>query len=154
MPFERERKFLVKEGFIPQGERSIKMVQAYLSIEPERTVRIRIAGEEAFLTIKGGITGISRLEFEYPIPAEDARELLSLAVSSPVEKIRHEIYVEGKKWEVDFFEGANQGLIVAEIELNAEDEPFVLPDWAGKEVTGDWRYHNSQLSVHPWSEWK
>lgn len=153
MPFERERKFLVREEFVPEPEQSIPIIQAYLSTHPERTVRVRLAGDQAFLTIKGGMSGISRLEFEYPIPAGDAKELLRLAVNKPVEKIRKEIHVEGKKWEIDFFEGANKGLVLAEIELSAEDEEFVLPEWAGKEVTGDWRYHNSQLSMHPYSEW-
>lgn len=153
MPFERERKFLVKEELIPEAEKSTRMVQVYLSTDPARTVRIRLAGDQAYLTIKGNASGISRLEFEYPIPAEDARELLRLAVSAPVEKVRREIHLEGKKWEIDFFEGVNKGLVLAEIELNTEDEEFVLPEWADKEVTGDWRYHNSQLSIHPYSEW-
>jgi adenylate cyclase len=153
MPFERERKFLVKSELIPEPEKSTSIIQAYLSTHPERTVRIRLAGEQAFLTVKGGMAGISRLEFEYPIPAADARELIGLAVNKPVEKTRKEIHVAGKKWEIDFFEGANRGLVLAEIELDTEDEEFVLPDWADKEVTGDWRYHNSQLSMHPYSEW-
>ena len=153
MPFERERKFLVREELIPEPEKSIPIIQAYLSTHPERTVRVRLAGDQAFLTVKGGMSGISRLEFEYPIPAGDAKELLSLAVNKPVEKIRKEIHVAGKKWEIDFFEGANKGLVLAEIELSTEDEEFVLPEWADKEVTGDWRYHNSQLAIHPYSEW-
>ena len=153
MPFERERKFLVKRELIPEPEKSTPIIQAYLSTHQERTVRIRLAGDQAFLTIKGGMAGISRLEFEYPIPAADAKELLALAVNKPIEKIRKEIYVAGKKWEIDFFEGANKGLVLAEIELDTEDEEFVLPEWAGKEVTGDWRYHNSQLAMHPYSEW-
>jgi adenylate cyclase len=154
MPFERERKFLVKEKLIPEPERSVRIIQGYLSTHPARTVRVRLAGDEAFLTIKGSLSGISRMEFEYPIPVEDARELLYLTVSAPVEKIRKEIHVEGKKWEIDFFEGANKGLVLAEIELNAEDEEFILPKWTDKEVTGDWRYHNSQLAIHPYSEWR
>jgi adenylate cyclase len=153
MPFERERKFLVKEELIPEPESSVRIIQAYLSTHPARTVRIRLAGNKAFLTVKGGMSGISRLEFEYPIPVEDARDLLRLAESAPVEKIRKEIHVEGKKWEIDFFEGANKGLILAEVELDTEDEEFILPDWADKEVTGDWRYHNSQLAIHPYLEW-
>lgn len=153
MPFERERKFLVKKDLIPETERSMRIVQVYLSTDPERTVRVRIAGDKAYLTVKGNSEGIARLEFEYPVPVEDARELFRLAVSSPVEKVRHEIHVKGKKWEIDFFEGVNKGLILAEIELNSEDEKFVLPEWADREVTGDWRYHNSQLSVHPFLDW-
>lgn len=154
MSFERERKFLVKRELIPEPEKSTPIIQAYLSTHPKRTVRIRLAGDQAFLTIKGCMTGISRPEFEYPIPAADAKELLALAVHKPVEKIRREIHVAGKKWEIDFFEGANKGLVLAEIELGSEDEDFELPVWADKEVTGDWRYHNSQLAIRPYSEWR
>lgn len=153
MPFEKERKFLVRQELLPRMERSIPVIQTYLSTDPGRTVRVRIAGNNAYLTIKGAPTGITRPEFEYRIPAEDARELFRLAVSAPVEKVRHEIHVGGKKWEIDVFEGMNKGLVLAEIELNREDEEFVLPEWAGQEVTGDWRYHNSWLSEHPFSEW-
>lgn len=153
MPFERERKFLVKRELIPEPEKRTPIVQAYLSTDPERTVRIRLAGNEGFLTIKGSISGISRPEFEYSIPPSDAKELLLLAVHKPVEKTRNELHVGGKKWEIDIFEGFNRGLILAEIELETEDEEFMLPEWVDKEVTGDWRYHNSQLSMHPYSEW-
>ena len=153
MPVEKERKFLVKKDLVPETERSTRMIQVYLSTDPERTVRVRVAGDKAYLTIKGSPSGIARPEYEYPIPAEDARQLFRLAVSTPVEKVRHEIHVGGKKWEIDFFEGMNKGLVLAEIELEREDEEFILPEWADKEVTGDWRYHNSRLSEHPFSKW-
>ncbi|MEL7585706.1 MAG: CYTH domain-containing protein [Prolixibacteraceae bacterium] len=153
MPFEIERKFLVKKDLVPLGKSSKRIVQVYLSTDPDRTVRVRLAGDQAWLTIKGSARGIVRHEFEYPVPAADARQLINLAVSAPVEKVRREIHANGKKWEVDFFEGANEGLVLAEIELSTEDEVFTLPDWVEEEVTGDKRYHNSQLSVHPYSKW-
>ena len=129
------------------------MVQAYLCIEPERTIRVRIAGEKAFLTVKGGIKGFSRSEFEYEIPVNDADEMLEMAVSSPVEKVRHIIIHRGKSWEVDVFEGDNKGLVLAEIELGSETETFDLPEWVTEEVSHDMRYHNSQLSQKPYSSW-
>ncbi|MGD9928444.1 MAG: CYTH domain-containing protein [Mangrovibacterium sp.] len=154
MPLEIERKFLVKAGFVPQNARAIPMVQAYLCADPQRTVRVRVAGDRAWLTIKGGLTGISRPEFEYPIPAEEAREMMKLAVGFPVEKVRYEIWVNGKKWEVDIFEGMNQGLVLAEVELDAENESVTIPDWVGEEVSGDMRYHNSRLSEFPFTRWE
>lgn len=154
MPLEIERKFLVKAGFVPQNARAIHMVQAYLCADPQRTVRVRIAGDRAWLTIKGGLTGISRPEFEYAIPAEEAREMMKLAVGFPVEKVRYETWVNGKKWEVDIFERMNQGLVLAEVELDAENEPVSLPDWVGEEVSGDMRYHNSRLSEFPFTRWE
>lgn len=153
MPFEIERKYLVKEWLLPGKVTGTRIVQAYLSTDPGRTVRIRLAGDQAFLTIKGESSGIKRPEFEYTIPVADAVEMLKLAVSSPVEKVRREIEHDGMKWEVDYFEGVNQGLVLAEIELSSEDYEFTLPEWVGKEVTEDPRYHNSQLSLRPYSEW-
>ncbi len=154
MSVEIERKYLVKRELLPKFEKSHRMVQAYLCVEPERTVRVRIIGQKAFLTIKGGLKGISRLECEYEIPVDDANQLLELAVSSPVEKVRHEIWYNTKLWEVDVFEGKNKGLCLAEIELKSEDEQFDLPDWVSEEVTHDMRYHNSQLSQNPYSTWE
>ncbi len=153
MAIEIERKFLVKKELVPEADKCIRMHQAYLCIEPERTMRVRIADDRAFLTIKGAMSGISRMEFEYEIPEKDARELLKLAISSPVEKVRKIIFEEGKKWEVDFFEGENIGLVLAEIELKTAEETVILPDWIAEEVSGDIRYHNSQLSQHPFSKW-
>ena len=153
MGFEIERKFLVDRDQIPESGDSFRIIQAYLCIDPVRTVRVRIADDKAYLTIKGRAVGNSRNEYEYMIPVGDARELMGLAVSTPVEKVRREIWFEGKKWEVDFFEGANQGLVVAEIELNSEDERFASPGWIKEEVSGDKRYHNSQLSVNPYCNW-
>jgi len=153
MGVEIERKFLVRSGFVPKGEHQIQMVQAYLCADPERTVRVRIAGEKAFLTIKGKMTGISRPEFEYEIPVDDATELMKLAVYPPVAKIRHLIVYQGKKWEVDIFSGFNSGLILAEVELNDDNETVHLPEWIAEEVSDDLRYHNSQLAKNPYLNW-
>ncbi len=154
MATEIERKFLVDEKLLPAAEKKIAMVQAYLQADPERTVRVRLTDESAFLTIKGKLVGFSRKEYEYPIPPKDARELLDLSIYPPVEKVRHLIWVDGKKWEVDFFAGANQGLVLAELELLSESEQVNLPAWVATEVTGQVKYHNSYLSQHPYREWK
>jgi CYTH domain-containing protein len=117
------------------------------------TVRIRIAGEKAFLTIKGRTETISRPEFEYEVPFEDGIELLKLAISEPIEKTRYKIWYEGFLWEVDLFSGKNQGLVMAEIELESVDQEFPRPDWLMKEVSEDERFYNSYLSIHPFQEW-
>lgn len=150
---EIERKFLVKKGKWNAGENGIRIKQGYLLVEPERTVRIRIAGEKAFVTIKGKLQNISRPEFEYEIPVTDALQILKFCRPGIIEKTRFFEMVGGKTWEIDVFEGANSGLILAEIELTAEDEKFEFPVWAGKEVTADFRYYNSWLSLNPFSEW-
>lgn len=154
MAVEIERKFLVNEKLVPQAAQKIAMVQAYLHADPDRTIRVRIAGEKAFLTIKGRMVGFSRPEFEYEIPVADAREMMQMAVSFPVEKVRHIIYFDAKKWEVDFFEGENTGLVLAEIELPDENEPVRLPPWIKMEVTGQIQYHNSYLAIHPFLSWE
>ena len=151
MATEIEKKFLVA-GEIPAGEDS-EIAQAYLSLTPERTVRVRIRSGKATLTIKGRPTGISRPEFEYEIPFDDARQLLELAVGAPVEKTRRCIPAGDFTWEVDTFHGANEGLVVAEIELQSERDHFERPDWLGDEVTDDPRYLNSNLVTKPFREW-
>jgi CYTH domain-containing protein len=131
------------------------MRQVYLVAVPVRTVRVRIEGERAVITIKGKSIGASRGEWEYGIPVPDATELLDGLCEQPqVEKIRHRIEHAGHTWEVDEFLGPNAGLVVAEIELDAEDEAFEKPDWIGAEVTGDKRYYNSSLIRQPYSQWK
>ena len=152
MGVEIERKFKVKERFRPTGV-GIEMAQGYLSRDPRRTVRIRIAGIQGFLTIKGETCGAARSEYEYEIPAEEARELLALCDTPLVEKTRYVEMFCGKRWEVDIFHGANEGLRVAEIELAAEAEEFALPEWVGDEVTGERRYYNVALIAHPYSAW-
>lgn len=155
MGVEIERKFLV-EGDVWRtlGEATL-LRQGYLSLDPARTVRVRIDGERAFLTIKGKSVGASRGEWEYPIPVSEAAELLDKLCQQPlVEKFRHRIASGQHTWEVDEFLGANAGLVVAEIELASEDEAFEKPDWLGREVTGDARYFNSNLIRQPYSQWK
>jgi len=152
MGVEIERKFKVANTFRPT-DIGIEMAQGYLSRDPNRTVRIRTAGIQGFLTIKGKTEGTRRLEYEYEIPAAEARELLALCEEPLVEKTRYRETVAGHVWEVDVFHGANAGLIVAEIELSSEAETFVLPTWAGVEVTGLPRYYNAALIAHPYNAW-
>lgn len=154
MGIEIERKFLVAgEGWRVQAASQTHFSQGYLSRDPARTVRVRIAGDAAFLTIKGATTGATRAEFEYPLPVADAQQLLALCDGPVVEKIRHLCPHEGMTWEVDEFLGANAGLLVAEIELESEGQPFARPAWLGAEVTGDGRYVNANLAVRPYSSW-
>jgi CYTH domain-containing protein len=150
---EIERKFLVKGEEWRKYSDPVTYSQGYIIADAERTVRVRVAGEQGFVTIKGKVEGISRKEFEYLIPKKDAMELFSLCINHLVEKKRSKINWEGKLWEIDDFSGNNQGLILAEIELSSEDETFSIPPWIGEEVTGDPRYYNSYLSLHPYSEW-
>ncbi len=153
MAAEIERKFLV-DGPLPDCPgRSI--VQAYLNLDPQRTVRVRIEEDEATLNIKGKSIGggLARPEFEYPVPAADARAMLELAEGSAVEKVRHRLPAGPHTWEIDVFRGDNQGLIVAEIELEDEEETFDRPAWLGREVTQDHRYKNASLAQHPYRDW-
>ncbi len=152
MAIEIERKFLVV-GDSWRAAPAVFFSQGYLSRDKARTVRVRIAGEQAFLTIKGVSVGASRAEFEYPIPLWDARELLALCEQPLIEKNRRQILYQGFVWEVDEFLGENLGLVVAEIELPSEDTDFARPDWVGEEVTADERYFNSNLSRTPFTRW-
>jgi adenylate cyclase len=150
---EIERKFLLAgEGWRALGT-PLLLRQGYLSSDKQRVVRVRVEGEQAYMTIKGKSVGATRGEWEYPIPLADANELLALCEQPLVEKYRRRIEFAGNVWEVDEFLGANQGLVVAEIELQAEDQPFDKPDWIGAEVTHDPRYYNSNLARHPYSGW-
>lgn len=153
MAFEIERKFLVNTSKWTAPNQGTKIKQGYLGLFPSPTVRIRIAGDQAFLTIKGRSETIGRPEFEYEVPAKDALEMLKLAISEPVEKTRYEIMHQGFLWQVDLFARKNQGLVMAEIELETELQEFPIPDWILKEVTGDERFYNSYLSIHPYQEW-
>lgn len=153
MALEIERKFLVRGrpwDTLPQGA---IMRQGYLVASPERVVRIRIEGANAMLTIKSGMRGIVRNEWEYPIPLVDADELLALCDQPLIEKHRYRILHEGMLWELDVFIGDNAGLVMAEIELDREDQTFTKPDWIGEEVTDDPRYLNANLQKHPYSAW-
>lgn len=154
MGIEIERKFLVSgDGWRAQAASQTRFSQGYLSRDPARTVRVRIAGEQAFLTIKGATRGATRAEFEYAVPLADAQALLALCDGPVVEKIRHLCPHEGMTWEVDEFLGANAGLVVAEIELQSEAQAFAHPAWLGAEVTGDGRYVNANLAVSPFTSW-
>lgn len=153
MGVEIERKFLVKDDSWRSGS-GVLYRQGYLSRHRERTVRVRIAGEKAYLTIKGLTTGATRKEYEYEIPIGDAEEMLDQLCEKPlIEKKRYQVCVAELVFEVDEFLGANQGLVVAEVELTHETQQIPVPDWLGTEVTGDPRYYNSNLSQHPFSEW-
>lgn len=155
MGIEIERKFLVDRKKWETVERSAGTLyrQGYLSNGDDPTIRVRVADTKAFLTLKGPTIGIARKEFEYEIPVADAIEMLDSFALSEVKKTRHRIYHDNKLWEVDEFSGANAGLILAEIELQHEDEIFTLPDWVTEEVSGDIRYFNSNLSVNPYNTW-
>jgi adenylate cyclase len=153
MAIEIERKFLVVGEAWRQGE-GTAYAQGYLNRDPQRTVRVRVAGGSARLTVKGASNGATRQEFEYEIPAEDAIRLLELSDGPIVRKLRRLVTHEGANWEVDEFLGDNAGLVLAEIELESEEQSFARPAWLGREVTGDPRYYNSSLAAHPFSHWK
>lgn len=155
MGVEIERKFLVDYEKWDQLAKPKGTVfkQGYIVKEPSKTVRVRVAGNQAYITIKGISKGISRSEYEYEIPVDDGNELLSSFCEALINKIRYCITFAGKMWEVDVFAADNDGLIVAEIELADESETFDLPDWIGQEVTDDERYYNSNLSVSPYKNW-
>ena len=153
MAKEIERKFLVKDKWQPQNE-GIKIAQGYLSTVPERTVRVRVKGNQGYLTIKGKNRGISRAEFEYEIPLGDAEELLKLAEQPILSKTRYLEQHGDSLWEIDVFAGDNQGLIVAEVELPHEQADFFRPEWLGEEVSDDVRYYNANLIKNPFSRWK
>ncbi|MCV2367157.1 CYTH domain-containing protein [Roseateles oligotrophus] len=152
MAIEIERKFLVIGDAWKQGAGEF-ISQGYLSRDPCRTVRVRVKGAEAWLTIKGQSVGASRAEFEYAIPLADAEQLLTLCEGPLVEKIRRIVPHAGMDWEVDEFLGDNAGLVVAEIELESAEQHFEPPPWLGQEVTEDVRYFNSQLAMWPFVTW-
>ena len=153
MAKEIERKFLVQENWQPHTD-GIQIAQGYLSTVPERTVRVRIKGDKGFLTIKGKNQGISRAEYEYEIPVKDAQELLALAEQPVLTKTRYLEKHGDFLWEIDVFAGVNEGLVVAEIELPAENTKFPRPVWLGEEVSGDVRYYNANLIKSPYNLWK
>jgi adenylate cyclase len=153
MPSEIERKFLVADDSWRDGTPGVRIAQGYLTQDPERTVRVRIAGERAWLTIKGRTEGISRAEFEYAIPAADALALLGLCLPSVIDKTRHEVSFGGHLWEIDVFHGENDGLVTAEVELADEAISPELPPWVGAEVSADPRYFNARLAAVPYAKW-
>jgi len=155
MAIEIERKFLLQSGdWRKSVQRTVHIRQGYLANEKTCSVRIRTSGEHAWLNIKGLTVGAERQEFEYSIPLTDANTMLDTLTTQPlIEKQRHYVIVGRHTWEIDEFEGDNAGLIVAEVELDAVDEPFDQPLWVGEEVTHDPRYYNTRLSRHPFKNW-
>ncbi|MGB3049908.1 MAG: CYTH domain-containing protein [Polyangiales bacterium] len=154
MPEEIERKFLVTGDGWRATAQGMHYRQGFLSTEPERTVRVRLAGPRGSITIKGKTVGARREEFEYEIPVPDAKRMLDALCKRPlIEKVRYTLPVGRHIWEIDVFGGDNAGLVVAEVELGSEDEAFEKPDWAGEEVTDDPRYFNSNLVAKPYSTW-
>lgn len=156
MGYEIERKFLVKGDFKSHAYKSLRLKQGYLSLSGMNVVRVRITDETAFLTVKSALTegAIKRSEWEYEIPATDAVEMLEMCGNRVIDKTRYFIREGDHLFEVDEFYGDNEGLLIAEVELKSEDEPFERPHWLGAEVTGNVRYYNSYLFIHPYEEWK
>ena len=155
MNTEIERKFLISGKINLSEYFSEPIKQGFISSDPERSVRVRIKGEKAFLTIKGksNQSGTTRFEFETEISVEDAKNLLMMCENNIIDKKRYYIPAGKHTFEVDVFEGENKGLIIAEIELNNENEEFIKPDWLGKELTGDIRFYNLYLSENPFCSW-
>lgn len=156
MGVEIERKYLVDKQIGDNTEKNDRhfLKQGYILNNPDKTIRIRLFDDRGYITIKGLSTGASRPEFEYQIPEEDAKELLEKFCSLSISKIRNKILYKGHLWEVDEFLDNNDGLIVAEIELTSENEKFDLPEWIAKEVTGEEKYYNSNLSKYLYKDWK
>lgn len=155
MATEIERKFLVKGDFRPFVSGFYLIKQGYICRSKSKSVRIRIRNDQAFLTIKGASSdnGLSRYEFEQPVTVAEANELFKLCEPGMIEKERFIVPYQGHNWEVDLFLGENKGLIIAEIELSAADETFYTPEWVGEEVTGQQKYYNSMLTLHPYNQW-
>lgn len=155
MAIEIERKFLLRNTDFKQNYAEKQHIhQGYIEGSVSASVRVRISDSQAYITIKDKTVGFSRSEFEYEIPKSDAKELLNLVCGNKVEKYRYIVWFEGKRWEIDEFLGNNEGLLVAEIELNNENEEINKPDWIGKEVTFDPKYRNSSLAKNPYTNWK
>ena len=155
MAEEIERKFLVDRQKLPSLENSHIIRQGYIPGTRTATVRIRTSNDKAYLTLKGKATGLTRSEFEYPVPMRDALLMLDeFCEGSVIEKKRYLVPYEGHTWEIDIFEGENEGLIVAEIELSDENEAFAKPEWVTREVSSDPKYRNSNLIMHPYTRWE
>ena len=155
MPLEIERKFLVvNDDWRAQVERSVAMRQGYLVAEGGlSSVRVRVEGDQARLNIKAALVGPARAEYDYAVPVAEGLEILETLCVGKLEKTRHWVIYCGTTWEVDVFEGENQGLIVAEVELEREDQTFELPSWLGAEVTDQRRYYNHALVMQPFNSW-
>ncbi|CCQ74353.1 CYTH domain-containing protein [Magnetospira sp. QH-2] len=154
MAKEIERKFLITGDAWRALTKGTHYRQGYLSTVKERTVRVRTIDDKGFMTVKGITIGATRVEYEYEIPATDANEMLDNLCEQPIiDKVRYKVALDGFVWEIDEFGGVNEGLIVAEIELQSEDQAFAKPDWVGDEVSGDPRYFNSNLIANPYTTW-
>lgn len=153
MPQEIERKFLLKNDDWRKDAKGTFLKQGYLSTDKNRTIRVRVKGEKAYLTIKGITVNTARPEFEYEIPLDEANELFELCEKPLIEKTRYEVEYDNLTWEIDIFEGENKGLILAEVELQSVNQKVKLPDWIGEEVTGNRAYSNSNLVINPFSKW-
>ena len=155
MATEIERKFLVvNDGWREHITDSLHYIQGYFTTNPSCSIRIRVAGAEAHLNIKSATLGITRAEYDYPLPIQDAREMLDHLCEKPlIEKTRYHVRHDDTLWEIDVFSGDNAGLVVAEIELKSAHETFMRPDWTGKEVSDDPRYYNVCLVRHPYKDW-
>lgn len=155
MAIEIEHKFLiVNDDWRNEADEGIYMVQGYMGSNEKSSIRIRIHGDSANLNIKGKTIGIQRSEYDYPIPVDEAKEILESLCDRPfIEKTRFHVMHEGHKWEIDVFAGDNEGLIVAEVELDSVGESFSLPDWVGEDVSDNPRYYNICLVMHPYKDW-
>lgn len=155
MGVEIERKFLVKDdSWRSAVESRTRLIQGYLADGDKATVRVRVTGEAAYLTIKGPTAGVTRSEYEYPLPVADAQAMLrELAVYPAIDKTRYRVRAGAHLWELDVFAGENAGLVLAELELGSEQEAFEQPAWAGEEVSGDPRYYNVNLARNPYRRW-
>ena len=154
MALEIERKYLVDLEKVGTLENGSRIKQGYLSTNKEAVVRVRVKNDKAYLTIKGSNIGVTRLEFEYEIPLDEANEMLDKLCQKPViDKTRYLINYENHTWELDVFYGENEGLVVVEVELSSEDETIILPSWVKEEVTSDARYYNSNLMKNPYKNW-
>jgi len=154
MAIETERKYLLKNDNWKQNSTPVLIRQGYLFTSENSAMRVRIQGEKAFINIKSSKNGLTRLEYEYAVPTDDANEILDKLCHQPlIVKNRYIVNYCGKKWEIDEFLDENEGLVVAEIELKAENEEFEKPEWIGEEVTFEKRYYNSQLTAHPYKKW-
>lgn len=154
MGTEIERKFLARaEGWSP-GDDGVLQRQGYIAILDRGNVRVRVAGGQAWLTVKGRSSNLTQAEFEYPVPVGDAEEMLATLCGFVVEKTRYRREFAGRTWEIDVFHGENEGLVTAEVELESEDDEVELPPWVGAEVSHDMRYRVAYLSEHPYRSWK
>jgi len=155
MAIEIERKFLVvDDAWRIAAAPGVRFLQGYLANSGRNSIRVRVGGNQAWLNLKSATPGVSRREFEYPVPVADAEEILETLCLRPwIDKTRYLVEHQGHRWEVDVFAAENHGLVVAEIELGAEDERFERPAWLGEEVSGDPRYYNARLVEHPYADW-